>query len=176
MQGKFKECMPPFDKAIKISPDTGRYRVHRGTARTQLGKYAEAEEDFKVADSSPNPEDRFDANINRGRLRLRQGDFPAAERAFSEALSRDPKSFDGLLGRGACREALSNYPGAAEDYLEAVKIQPKSAQANLRLGLALVEMKKIDLGRRYLERTVELDPIGDAGMKARTLLESNPPS
>ena len=54
MQGKVRESLDAFDRAIKIAPDYGRYRVHRGSARTQLGRYGEAEEDFKVADASPN--------------------------------------------------------------------------------------------------------------------------
>ena len=176
MQGKFRESLDPFDRAIKLAPDQGRYRVHRGMARTQLGKYGEAEEDFKIADQSPSPDDRFDAQVNRGRLRQRQGDFAGAEAEFTSALSHDPKSSDALMGRGSTREAQDNHSGAAEDYLEAVKLQPKSAEANLRLGLALVSLKKTTLGRRYLERTVELDPGGDMGAKARLLLESNPSS
>lgn len=176
MQGKVRESLDPFDRAIKLAPDFGRYRVHRGSARTQLGKYGEAEEDFRVADVSPDPEDRFDAQVHRGHLRQRQGDFAGAEAEFAGALSHDPKSYEALIGRGASREALKNFSGAAEDYLEAVKLQPKNPDANLRLGLVFVTMKKNALGRRYLERTVELDPGGDAGSKARLLLESTPAS
>lgn len=176
MQGKFRESIDPFDRAIKLAPDQGRYRVHRGMARTQLGKYAEAEEDLKVADQSSSADDRFDAQVNRGRLRQHQGDFAGGESEFTAALSHDPKSFDALMGRGASREAQGNHSGAAEDYLEAVKLQPKSAEANLRLGLALLSLKKTALGRRYLDRAVELDPGGDMGARARLLLESNPPT
>ena len=145
-------------------------------ARTQLDQYVEAEEDFKVADASPSPDDRFDAQLNRGRMRLRKGDYAGAEQELSKALSHDPKSFDAVLARGSAREALGHLSSAAEDYLEAVKLQPKNATANLRLGVALVEMQKTGLGRRYLERTVELDPTGEMGAKARLLLETNPPS
>ncbi len=176
MQSKVREALDPFDKAIKLAPDKGSYRVHRAMARIELGKYAEADEDLKVADGSSVPEDRFDALVHRGRMRQRQGDYPGAEIEFTNALSREPKSYDALIGRGATREALGNYSAAAEDFLEAVRIQPKNPDANLRLGLALVGMKKVALGRRYLERTVELDPGGDAGSKARLLLETTPPS
>jgi cytochrome c-type biogenesis protein CcmH/NrfG len=62
---------------------------------------------------------------------------------------------------------------AAGDYLEAVRLDPKNAEANLRLGLALVTLKKTALGRRYLERTIELDPSGETGARARLLLEGN---
>ncbi len=174
MQNKVREALEPFDRAVKLVPDRGAYRVHRAMARIELGKYAEAEEDLKVADGSQAPEDRFDALVHRGRMRQRQGDYPGAEIEFTGALSRDPRSYDALIGRGATREALGNYSAAAEDFLEAVRLQPKNPDANLRLGLALVGMKKVALGRRYLERTVELDPSGDAGSKARLLLETTP--
>jgi cytochrome c-type biogenesis protein CcmH/NrfG len=61
---------------------------------------------------------------------------------------------------------------ATQDYLEAVKLQPKNADANLHLGLALVTLHREPLGRRYLERTVDLDPNGDSGAKARLILDS----
>lgn len=174
MQSKVREALDPFERAIKLAPEKGSYRVHRAMARIELGRYGEAEEDLKVADASPVPEDRFDALVHRGRMRQRQGDFVGAEAEFAGALAREPKSYDALIGRGATREALGNYSGAAEDFLEAVRLQPKNPDANLRLGLALVGMKKIALGRRYLERTVELDPGGDMGAKARLLLETTP--
>ena len=73
------------------------------------------------------------------------------------------------------REARGDLAGAAEDYLEAVRLEPRSADANLRLGLTLLELKKGPLGCRYLERAVEIDPTGDVGSKARLVLEATPP-
>ena len=34
-------------------------------------------------------------------------------------------------------------------------------------------LKQTELGRRYLQRAVDLDPMGDTGAKARLLLESS---
>jgi tetratricopeptide (TPR) repeat protein len=176
IQGRVRESLEEFDRAVKLEPGKSLYRIHRAMARTQAGRYSEAEEDFRVADNSPSPEDRLDVAINRGRMRQRMGEYSAAETLFTAALARDPKSFDAVLGRGVARESRGEFAAAAEDYLEAVRLQPKSPDANLRLGLTLVTMKKTALGRRYLERTVELDPAGDAGAKARLLLESTPAS
>jgi Flp pilus assembly protein TadD len=72
------------------------------------------------------------------------------------------------------RESRGAMEQAATDYLEAVRIDPKNAEANLRLGLVLVSLNKSALGRRYLERTIQLDPGGEAGARARLLLEGNP--
>ena len=176
IQERFREALEAFDRAVKLDPEKGLFRIHRGMARSQVGLYAEAEEDFRVADASSSPGDKLDVAINRGRMRQRMGDHASSEEAFTTAIGLDPKSFDALLGRGMAREARRDFTGAAEDYLEAVHLQPKNPEANLRLGLVLVTMKKTALGRRYLERTVELDPAGEAGAKARQLLEATPAS
>src|SRR5262249_23479199 len=56
-QGKVHESLDSFDRAIKLDSERALYRIHRGMVRTQLGRYGEAEEDFKVAERSPSPED-----------------------------------------------------------------------------------------------------------------------
>ncbi|HEV8609412.1 MAG TPA: tetratricopeptide repeat protein [Thermoanaerobaculia bacterium] len=176
LQGRYKESYSSFDRAVDLDSEKPLYRIHRGMASLELGRFKEADADFDKAESSPAPEDRLDAAINRGRLKQRQKDFAAAEEAFSTALSRDPKSSAALIGRGIARESSGSMERAAADYLEAVRIDPKNAEATLRLGLALVMLKKTALGRRYLERTIELDPTGETGARARLLLEGNPGS
>jgi tetratricopeptide (TPR) repeat protein len=171
-QGKVGESLDNLDKAIKLSPEKVSYRIHRAIARTEASHYLEAEEDFKWADSSTLQEDRLEIAINRGRLRLRQKDFDRAESEFTLAMSLDHQSLPAVMGRGVARESKGDMAAAAEDYLEVLRLEPKNAQANLRLGLVLVTMKKFPLGRRYLERAIELDPEGEIGVKARMLLES----
>ncbi len=175
-QGKIKESIDALDRAVKLAPQKASHRIHRAIARTEAGRYKEAEEDFQWAESSDVPEDRLEIAINRGRLRQRQGDFARAEAEFTTALGLDAKSAPARMGRGVARESKGDMGAAAEDYLEAVRLDPKNATANLRLGLVLVTMKKYTLGRRYLERAVELDPGGDTGSKAQMLLDSTPAS
>jgi tetratricopeptide (TPR) repeat protein len=173
LQGRYKEAYSSFDRAVDLDSEKPLFRIHRGQASLELGRFKEASADFDRADSSPAPADRLDAAINRGRLKQRQRDFAAAEEAFSTALSRDPASSAALIGRGIARESRGAMELAAGDYLEAVRLDPRNAEANLRLGLALVTLKKTALGRRYLERTIELDPSGETGARARLLLEGN---
>jgi tetratricopeptide (TPR) repeat protein len=173
MQGRPKEALEWFDKSVKESPKKASYRINRGLAYMELGRYRDAEEDFRVADSSTNPEDRLAAEINRGRLLQLQENYAGAEQQFAAALSREPSSYAARLGRGIARESKGDLAGAAEDYLEAVRLQARSADANLRLGMALLELKKGSLGCRYLQRASEIDPSGDAGARARVALDRN---
>lgn len=173
MQSRFEESLPYFDKAVDLAPHNASYRNNRGVALMELSRYKEAAADFAAAESSVNADDRLSATINQGRLLQRQGNFAGAEKAFTNALARDPQSFAAMFGRAASRESTGDLEGAAEDYLGAIKLNPTSAEANLRLGLCLVTMKQNDLGRRYLQRAIDLDPMGDTGAKARLLLENS---
>jgi Flp pilus assembly protein TadD len=172
MQGRYRDAMTPLLKAVELAPENGSFRNNLGVAQMELGQYSQSEEAFAAAEMSQNPDDRISATINRGRLRQRQGDFGAAEAEFGNALARDPKSYAAMLGRGVAREAKGDLEGAAEDYLSAVKLDATSAEANLRLGLCLVSLHRAELGRRYLQRAVDLDPSGDTGAKARIVLEN----
>ncbi len=172
MQGRYKDSLPYLDKAVTMAPENGSYRNNRGVARMELGQFKAAEEDFAAAALSNNPDDRLSATVNLGRLKQRTGDYKGAEQEFSTAIARDPKSYAAFIGRAVARESQGNLEGAAEDYLTAVKLEPTSPDANLRLGMVLVSLHKPDLGKRYLQRAVDLDPAGDTGAKARLLLEN----
>jgi Tfp pilus assembly protein PilF len=171
MQARYKDSLVPFDKAVAIAPENGSYRNNRGVALMELGRFKDAQQDFSIAAASQNSDDRLSATINLGRLWQRQGDFAAAESEFSTAIARDPKTYAAFMGRALARESSGNLEGAAEDYLAAVKLDSGNADANLQLGMVLISLHKGDLGKRYLQRAVDLDPAGDTGARARLLLE-----
>ncbi len=173
MQGRYQDALPSLQKAVQLAPQNGSYRNNLGVAQMELGQFNEAALAFAAAEASPNPDDRISAAINRGRLAQRQGDLAGAEKEFTLAMARDPKSFAATFGRGVARENRGELEGAAEDYLAALKLQPSNAEANLRLGLCLVSLQKPDLGRRYLQRAIDLDPNGETGAKARMLIEQS---
>src|SRR5206468_443677 len=125
-------------RAVNLDSGKALYRIHRGMAGLELGRLKEAEADFRAAESSPSAEDRLDAAINLGRLKQRQKDFPAAEEAFSEALSRDPKSSSALIGRGMARESRGALALAAADYLEAIRTEPRTSTVTARRKSELV--------------------------------------
>ncbi len=70
-----------------------------------------------------------------------KGDYAGAEEQFTAALTMDSASYPARLGRGVARESKGDRSGAAEDYLEAVRLRPRSPDANLRLGLTLLDAR-----------------------------------
>jgi Tfp pilus assembly protein PilF len=173
MLGRYQDALAPLQKAVQLDPQNGSYNNNLGVAQMEVGLYADAAKAFAAAEASPNTDDRISAAVNRGRLYERQGDFAGAEQEFTLAMARDPKSFAATVGRATTREQQGNLEGAAEDYLAAVKLQPTNADANMRLGMCLVALQKPELGRRYLQRAIDLDPNGDIGAKSRLLMESS---
>jgi len=171
MQARYKDSLGPFDKAVAIAPENGSYRNNRGVALMELGRFKDAQQDFTIAAASQNSDDRLSATINLGRLWQRQGDYAAAESEFNQAIARDPKTYAAFMGRALARESGGDLEGAAADYLAAVKLDSSNADANLQLGMVLISLHKPDLGKRYLQRAVDLDPAGDTGARARLLLE-----
>ncbi|MGE5412727.1 MAG: tetratricopeptide repeat protein [Syntrophomonadaceae bacterium] len=171
MQARYKDSLGPFDKAVALAPENGSFRNNRGVSLMELGRFKDAQQDFTIAAASQNSDDRLSGTINLGRLWQRQGDYAAAESEFSTAIARDPKTYAAFMGRAVARESSGNLQGAAEDYLTAVKLDPSNADANLQLGMVLISLHKADLGKRYLQRAVDLDPAGDTGARARLLLE-----
>ena len=112
MQSRFEESLPYFDKAVDLAPHNASYRNNRGVALMELGQFKEAAADFEAAEHS------------RERRRPRLGDdqpgapacsareLAGAEKAFTNALARDPQSFAATFGRAAARESTGRPRGS----------------------------------------------------------------
>jgi tetratricopeptide (TPR) repeat protein len=139
----------------------------------ELARYRDAEENFRVADTSSNQEDRLAATINRGRLRQLEGNAAAAEEQFTARPRSGLGFLPARLGRGIARESRGDRASAAEDYLEAVRLRPRSADANLRLGSRFSTSGRGLSAAAISQRAAELEPSGDRGARARVALDRN---
>jgi tetratricopeptide (TPR) repeat protein len=95
--------------------------------------------------------------------------FDSARRA--RALN--PLSLDPLFARAAAEVALGNVDAARATLIRAVELQPLDADAWYELGAFELDVAgRSEEARRYLERSLELDPFGPAG----ALLAGLPPA
>ncbi len=106
---------------------------------------------------------------NWGYSKLTRGDFPAAERLFTDAIRQDPTLFTAknnlILARGAQRNY--NLPVIPTD-------QTERAQLLHTLGLAAVKQGDVATGKSLLRQAIETHPqhFEDAVRSLRALEES----
>jgi len=74
------------------------------------------------------------AAIERGKAFLDKDDYPAAIRAFSDALRLDPKSVAALNGRGKAYRLADKCDSALSDFNEALRLEPKNSEAHRGRG------------------------------------------
>lgn len=61
---------------------------------------------------------------NRGVVRMRRRDLPAALADFEELLRQDPRSYDAYFGRGFVRRRSGDRAAAARDFEKALELAP----------------------------------------------------
>ena len=113
----------------------------------------------------------FPAWTELGTVYFIQKDYAEAEKAYLQALSKQPEYGVALISLGRLRLAQKNFDGAISSLTQAVKSQPTSAQANYFLGEAYLQIKKGSMAVGFLNEAIKLDPLGmaDAHLRLATL-------
>lgn len=113
----------------------------------------------------------FPAWTEMGTVYFIQKNYPEAEKAYEQALSKQPEYSVALVSLGRLRLAQKNFDGAIAVLTQAVKSQPASAQANYFLGEAYLQIRKGSMAVGFLNEAIKLDPTGmaDAHLRLGTL-------
>jgi tetratricopeptide (TPR) repeat protein len=109
----------------------------------------------------------FAAWTELGTAQFKSSKLEEAEKAYLSALEASPAYIVALMNLGKLRFAQKNYDGAIEIFGRAVAAQPQSADANLFLGEAFLQVKKGSKAVGYLNKAIELDPLGKADAHLR---------
>ncbi len=97
--------------------------------------------------------------------------FAEAEEVFRGVRALAPASEVPETALGTLQFEQGKFPEAIKHYKRALELNEKSAFAEAHLGESLLFNKDKDGARVHLRRAIELDPRGDAGRMARSLLE-----
>ncbi len=95
----------------------------------------------------------------------------AARETFEGVRVLCPQSEMPDIALGTVSFAEGNIDEAITRYQAALTKNPSSAFAHAQMGEACLFKKDQDTARQYLEKAVELDPRGEAGNLARSLLD-----
>jgi tetratricopeptide (TPR) repeat protein len=123
--GRFQEVVEAFNNYLKTGKPLESVYRGRGLARTELGQYPGAIDDFtKALELHPTSA----VQAYRGWTYLVTDAPKLALRDFELAIELDPKNGDAYNGRGFARAKLGRHREAIEDATEALRQGPTSAR------------------------------------------------
>jgi tetratricopeptide (TPR) repeat protein len=113
----------------------------------------------------------FQAWTELGTVYLFKQNYDESENAYVKGVTERPAFFLGQMNLGRLRVLRKNYEAAIDPLTAAVGINEKSPDANFYLGEAYLQIKKGSKAVVYLNRAIELDPVGkaDAHLRLATL-------
>jgi tetratricopeptide (TPR) repeat protein len=155
-QGRFADAERSFDQYLAKGgePVPNVYRG-RGQARMNLGKFAEAAEDYtRVVEKEP------DADIYQhlGWAHFFADAWKLALRDFTKAIGRNPELGDAYTGRGLAHVMLGLHAKAVADAEEALARKPASAEMMHNIACIYAQASvhaDVELATDYRRRAID---------------------
>lgn len=110
--------------------------------------------------------------VNRGAMRLAQGDVREAEELFREAIRLEPANATAHANLGYVLACQDRHMEAIVEAEEAITLDPERDAAWAHMGMSLVALGKTEEGMAALSRAVRLEPMNTFAWDAmgRTLM------
>lgn len=118
------------------------------------------------------PQDEVALLLECGYLYMEMQKPREAEEIFNGVAALVPQSEVPLICLGNLFFSQGRYDRALKFHRDALRKQPASALAQAHAGEAMVFLKKRDEGKAALEKAASMDPEGDAGAFANSLLDA----
>ncbi|MFW5833433.1 MAG: tetratricopeptide repeat protein, partial [Pseudomonadota bacterium] len=110
------------------------------------------------------PEEREAEYLERGLVRLAEGDFSRARVELRNVLRINPKNARALLAMGQINEQQERYPQAFNAYLAAADADPNLIEAHNAYGVLALTAGQLDAVARAVERIAAVDPDNADGL------------
>ena len=154
-------ALPEKKNFIASSQSAADPHVKEGIRLAGEEKLSQAAEQFVEA-LRINPQNT-DALYNLGLIRMRWGDFKAAESSFREVLRINPNSDAAQLRLASiltefARDDQNYIPQAAAAYARAIELSPTNPEAYFNLGYLAVRKRDYPEAADRYRKTLDLDP------------------
>jgi tetratricopeptide (TPR) repeat protein len=156
-----------FREAIRWQPDLAEAQNNLATLLTGNHEFAEAKFHFTRA-LAINP-DYADAHHGLGLLLILTNSIPEATAELREAVRLQPASAQNHDDLADVFAAQGQTAQAAEEYKKVLQLKPDQSDAQLGLGLALLQQHKIEEAKLYLQK-VAMSPDPDQRQTAANAL------
>lgn len=108
---------------------------------------------------------KAEAERSRGNELYKNGDFPGAVAAFTEAIKRDPSDARGYTNRASAYTKLAALPEALKDSEEAIKVDPNFVKGYIRKANVLASMKEFTKAMEACQQAENVDAAQQGGAK-----------
>jgi protein O-mannosyl-transferase len=153
-EGRIREAIYHYDKAISIVPDIYFYYINRGIAYTRIGEYQLALNDYnKVISLTPNTPDAY---YFRGSFYGKNGQSRLAINDFNKAIELNPDYIQAYNNRGNAYADMGQYQQAIENFNEAIRRNPDYADAYNNRAFVYLNQGDIISGCRDAQKACEL--------------------
>jgi Tfp pilus assembly protein PilF len=156
-RGKIRE----YEDLLRIEPENFQARVRLGRALLDVNELAAAREQFEAA-YKLRP-DNHSVALGLAVCYRRTGELDKAASLFERALEGELSSGEqamALFELGQLALGQKNSERATECFERAIQLAPSSPRLNYAYGVALTRIGKKAEGQGYLEKSKELEQIG----------------
>ena len=153
--------------AEQIDADVRNSRYYRGIASMQLGRYAQAIEDFTRCVEEDVSGDY--ARFWRGACYLDSGEYAKAKEDFAHSSAQGVETASCLYYTALCDMGLEQYEAAVEGFTACLEQDVMSAQALYNRGMCYIQMGQTEKGQADLEQSLA------QGGEAQTSIEPEIP-
>ncbi|MCX5848849.1 MAG: tetratricopeptide repeat protein [Deltaproteobacteria bacterium] len=152
-EGKIKEAIYHFSKAISIIPNSRSYNS-RGDIYARLGRYQQALDDFNKAIALK--QDCAESYYNRGLTYDKLAQYQLAIADLNKAISTNNDYVDAYNNRGVIYAKTGQHQKAIEDFNKAISLKPDYIYAYSNRGIAYFSQGKNELGCGDARKACEL--------------------
>ena len=156
MKGDMEGAAALLKQVIATRPDYDWGYVHLGKVQLDMGKSQEATANFEKALQLNN--DAYEAWLCLAQIHKAEGNTDRAMAATKEVLRSNPGLSNGHMLMGELA-ALSGDPAQSEScYRTALGLEPGNINAMQGLALALVNLRRVDEAKSYLDQVYSQRP------------------
>jgi tetratricopeptide (TPR) repeat protein len=156
-QGKSREALPYFRKAMESDPGFGDAHFYFGQALEILCDYGSALDAYRRAVDLDSIQAKIDAN-RLGNLSAEHKRPEDAQRYYELAIRFEPEKPLAYNNLGLLLETQGRYAEALPYFDKALHLDPRYVNAHLNRGNALAEMGKTDEAVQEYNEAIRLDP------------------
>ena len=152
----FEGASDAWQRAHALAPDDAGYSLNLGGAYLALDRLELAEQSLQHASQAG--EDGPTLHFDLGLLAQKRSDASGAEKAYRDALRRDPDHADSHNNLGQVLLVTQRPDQAAESFARFVELDPEDPIAHFNLGVAHQAGGRIGAARAAFRAALALDP------------------